>query len=147
MALPDTITKATFVSRTTGISSQTINSGSGYLGNEIDNAANGDDVMNIEVVYSYSTAPTANKTAELYILYSYDGTNYEEGNATTAPLPQARLIRAWSPPANTNVHRFFVFDYPIASKKFKLLVRNVDTGQAMTVTINAETAKYAQIVE
>ena len=147
MALPDYITQSGYTSRTTGISSQSINSGSGYLGSEIDNATNGDDVMNVEVVYSYATAPTANKTAELWILYSYDGTNYEEGNSTTAPLPTARLVRAWSPPANTSTHRFFVFDYTLAHKKFKLLVRNVDTAQQMTVTVSAETAKFAKVID
>lgn len=153
MALPDRVTQVAATTRATGITGASLISGSNYLGAEIDNTVNQDDLLSLQIVYSFATAPTANKTARLWLLFSFDGTNYEEGdgNGTSSgnvnPLATSFLVRCWSPPADTGTHRINVFDIQIPWKKMKLLVQNVDTGQTMTVTVNAETAKAAQIIE
>jgi len=86
-------------------------------------------LMAVEVVWSYTTAPTANKTVELQVLEAVDGTNYED---------TARTIAAWSPPADTNTHRrLLLSEYPLLADKFKLAVKNTNTGQSITVTVNA----------
>ena len=85
MTLPDTIKHSGGTSRTTGIASQSISAGANYLGSEIDNSSNLDTEANIEVLITCSTAPTANKTVEIYLLYAIDGTNYEDGGVSVDP--------------------------------------------------------------
>lgn len=129
MALPDTLKPTTLNALTTGITSQAIANGASYPGSEIDNTSNRYSLMAVEVVWSYSTAPTANKTVELQIIESLDGTNYED---------QARTIAAFSPPADTADHRRVLLTaYPLLADKFKLVVKNTDTGQTITATVRA----------
>lgn len=129
MALPDVLKPTALTSLTTGISNQTIANGASFTGSEIDNTSMRYSLMAVEVVWSYTTAPTANKTVELQVLEAVDGTNYED---------TARTIAAWSPPADTNTHRrLLLSEYPLLSDKFKLAVKNTDTGQSITVTVNA----------
>ncbi len=143
MGLPDYLGPTTATARTSGISNASVANASNYLGSDIDNATNLDGIADIEWIWQYSTAPTASKTLSLHILYSYDGTNYEEGGVGVNPLPHT-IIRAVSPPADTNTHRV-CFSVPIEPYKFKLLVRNVDTAQTVTTTVNIKTRKDAQI--
>lgn len=151
MALPDYIGPVAGTSRTSGISSASVATTANYLGSAIDNATNLDSIADIEFVWSYATAPTANTSLRLYILYAFDGTNYEEGagdgtgTGDVDPLPHC-LIRSVSPPADTSAHRA-CFSVPIEPYKFKLLVMNVDTGQTATVTVNVKTRKEAQITD
>jgi len=129
MALPDYLKIGSLVSTPTGISSQQIANGASFTGSEIDNTSMRYSLMAVEVVWSYTTAPTANKTVELQVLEAVDGTNYED---------TARTIAAWSPPADTNTHRrLLLSEYPLLADKFKLAVKNTNTGQSITVTVNA----------
>lgn len=129
MALPDTLKPTTLNALTTGITSQAIANGASYPGSDIDNTSNRYSLMAVEVEWSYSTAPTANKTVELQVLEAVDGINYED---------TARTIAAWSPPADTNTHRrLLLSEYPLLADKFKLAVKNTDTGQSITVTVRA----------
>lgn len=133
MALPDNIRHASASSRSTGISSQSIADGASYTGSEIDNATNKDTLMSVELAWSYSTAPTADKTVELHMLYSLDGTNYEELSTQT-------MRAVVSPPADTSSHRRLLLDgVPIQPFPFKLAVKNTDTGQSITATVTAYT--------
>lgn len=133
MALPDNIRHASASSRSTGISSQSIADGASYAGSEIDNATNKDTLMSVELAWSYGTAPTADKTVELHVLYAIDGTNYEDLSVHT-------LRSAVSPPADTSSYRRLLLDaVPIAPFKFKLAVKNTDTGQSITATVTAYT--------
>ena len=129
MALPDKLKPTALTSLTTGISNQTIANGASFTGSEIDNTSARYSLMAVEVVWSYTTAPTADKTVELQVLEAVDGINYED---------TARTIAAWSPPADTNTHRrLLLSEYPLLADKFKLAVKNTDTGQSITVTVNA----------
>ncbi len=151
MALPDYIGPVPGTARTTGISSASVASGANYLGSAIDNATNLDSIADVEWIWQFATAPTSNKTMKLFVLYSHDGSNFEEGagdgsgSGDVDPLPHC-LVRAVSPPADTNTHRLFC-TLPVEPYKFKLLVQNTDTGQTATVSVNLKTRKEAQITE
>lgn len=151
MALPDNIGLVGGTSRTSGISSAAVQNGYNYLGSAIDNATNLDDVADIELVYAYGTNPTAAKTLSLCILYSFDGTNYEEGGGDGAggsdvdPMGHT-LIGAVSPAADTSTHRKLM-SIALLPYAFKLLVRNVDTAQTATVTVTLKTRKVAQVTD
>ncbi len=148
MALPDYISLVGGTSRTTGISNQTVANTYNFLSSTaIDNSANLDDIADFEIIWQYSTAPTANKSLRLYIVYSFDGTNYEDAASDTVEPVRLTLIRAWSPPADTASHRMVVGGFPLLPYKFKLLVRNHDTGQTVTTTVNCVTRKAAQVVD
>lgn len=135
MALPDYIRHASSVERTTGISNQTIANAATFTGDAIDNATNRDTYLSAELSWSYATAPTAGKTVEIHVLYAVDGTNFEE-------LSPQSLRAIVSPLADTSSHRRLVMDaIPLAPFKFKLAVKNVDTAQAITVTLKAYTWK------
>ncbi len=133
MALPDTFKLAAGSSRSSGIASEAITNGSTFTGAGIDNATNLDYFGTVEIVWSFGVTPTANKAVELYVLYAVDGTNYEEVG------PQA-MVGGFSPPADTSSHRrTIVRNLPLLPYAFKLAVKNVDTGQTITVTANVYT--------
>jgi len=141
MALPDYTSLTTGTSRTTGFSSTVIATGSETAGSEIDNATNLDEILDCEIIWSYSVAPTANKTMEVWALYSFDGTNY------TTRADGGVLLRAFSPPVDTSTHRMPILNVWLMPYKFKLHVRNVDTGQSITATVNAWTRKATQLID
>lgn len=120
-------------SRSSGFSSTTITNTSTGTGSAIDNATNLDEFLTAEAVYSYGTAPTTGKTLELHLTYALDGTNYEEVSAFT-------LIASFSPDADTSTHRReLIRNWPLLPFAFKIVVKNVDTGQTITITLNAYT--------
>jgi hypothetical protein len=143
MPLPDYTSLVTGTSRATGFSSTVIDHTNETTGSEIDNATNLDEILDCEIVWSYGTAPTANKTVEIWLLYSFDGTNY------TTRADGGILLRAFSPPAvgSNTLYRLPILGVWLMPYKFKLHVRNVDTGQSITVTVNAKTRKATQLIE
>jgi hypothetical protein len=142
MPLPDYTSLVTGTSRATGFSSTVIDHTNETTGSEIDNATNLDEILDCELVWRYvGQAPTPNKTVEVWLLYSFDGTNY------TTRDDGGILLRVFSPPADTSTHRLPILGMPLMPYKFKLHVRNVDTGQSITVTMNAQTRKATQLIE
>ena len=135
MALPDSLKISALTSVSTGVSSQTVANGASYESSTvINNTTNRYSLMAIEAVWSYSTAPTGNKTVEVYLLKSLDGTNFE---SLTGGDP-VRPIVSFSPPAVTTTRRLVLIqDLPLVAGKYKLAVKNVDTGQTITITLNA----------
>lgn len=120
--------------RTSGVASEAIANAATFLGAEIDNSANKDRYLTIEAVWSYASAPTANKTLRLFIEYAVDGTNYETASPTQGQIAN------WSPPADTATNRLVIVrGRPILPGKFKIRATNVDTGQTVTLTLNAYT--------
>ena len=132
MALPDYFKIGSLASTSTGVSSQTVANGATFTSTtEIDNTTDRYGYLAVEVVWQYTTAPTANKSVEVYLLRSLDGTNYEE------VAPQA-LVAGVSPPADTAAHRRVLLTaFPLVAAKYKFAVRNVDTQQAITISVNA----------
>lgn len=141
MALPDYFKIGSLASTSTGVSSQDIANGATYTSTtEIDNTSDRYGYMAVEVVWQYGTTPTANKSVEVYLLRSLDGTNYEE------VAPQA-LIAGFSPPADYNVthRRVLLTALPLVAAKYKFAVKNVDTQQQITISLNAW--RYYESVE
>lgn len=132
MALPDYFKIGSLASTSTGVSSQAVANGATFTSaTEIDNTTDRYGYMAVEAVWQYATAPTANRSVEVYLLRSLDGTNYEE------VAPQA-LIAAFSPPADTATHRRVLLTaFPLIAAKYKFAVRNVDTQQQITISLNA----------
>lgn len=152
MPLPDTIGLVGGSARTSGIAAASVANTTNFLGSEIDNATNLDDIADILLMYAFGTNPTAAKTLSLHIVYAFDGTNYEEGagdgsNGANDVDPMGHtLIGSVSPAADTATHRKLM-SIDLLPYKFKLLVRNVDTGQTATVTVTIATRKSAQITD
>ena len=124
------------VSRATGITAESIANAAGFVGAEIDNGTNLDDTMDLEVIINCATAPTANTVLSLYVLYSLDGTNYEDGAAGQQPVG----VPLTAIPARnvTGAQRVSVRGAVISPLKFKLLAWNA-LGQTSTTTVTAKT--------
>ena len=137
MTLPDSIAWQSPNNRTSGISSASVSNNAGYVGSGIDNSINKDQYADIEIEWSFAVAPTANKSLLTYLIHSIDGTNYEDGDASTQP--SSPIVLAVSPPPDTSTHRRMVARVPIPPQAFKALVWNEGTGQTATVTVTIET--------
>ena len=139
MALPDTIQWKTPTAQTTGISAAVIAAAGNYLGSAIDNRTNLDQFCTIEVLANFSVAPTANKIISVYVLYSVDGVNFEDGSTTVDPTksPVGVLV-------TRNVignQRVVIHGVPLDPHQFKVLVVN-DADQTATVTVSLYTTRH-----
>lgn len=133
MPLPDSFRLEAATLRTSGFSSTTIATAAATTGSTIANQTALDEFLTVEFDYSFATNPTAGKTVEIYLLYSVDGTNFSEESAV-------ELIGSFSPDVDTSSHRRVIIkDYPLLPFAFKIHIKNVDTGQTITVTVNAYT--------
>lgn len=123
------------VSRTTGIAAQAVAAGANYLGSEIDNTANLDTHLDIQIGVTCGTAPTANKTVEIYILLALNGTDYEQGNADpvdpTRPADALFVARAV-----TTAQVVTITGLQIPPAKFKILVKS-ELDQTASITVLA----------
>jgi hypothetical protein len=157
MALPDYIQLAPAPAEATtlldGVSIQTT---ANYLTPAVDNSdeTNGRrDVADIEVQYAFGTAPAANTTLQVYILYAFDGANYEpgagNGTGTGDVDPHAKSLVASLPVAAVTTQQgpYLIEDVPLLPYPFKLLVMNNATGQTATVTLKIKTRREAAIVD
>lgn len=119
--------------RTSGIATEAIANTAAFTGSAIDNAINKDGYLSVEALYSYASAPTAAKSVQVYLLYSFDGTNYEEVSSRS-------LVTQFSPAADTSAHRrAIIANLRLLPFAFKLHVINVDTAQTITLTLDART--------
>ncbi|GIW60991.1 MAG: hypothetical protein KatS3mg087_2057 [Patescibacteria group bacterium] len=129
MPLPDKTLYSQPTSRDTGINSVNVNSGGQVIGAIINNDIHLDLFADIEAIWSYTTAPTADKRIEIHLLYARDGTNFEELSPNT-------VVAGFSPPADTSQHqRMIARAAKLLPYPFKVAVKNVDTAQSITITI------------
>lgn len=87
----------------------------------------------IELVATFSVAPTANTAFNVWLLREVDGSNWEDGGTSVTPtrIPDAILtVRA----VNTAQRLIAVADMPPGT--FKVLIRNNATGQALASSGN-----------
>jgi hypothetical protein len=128
---------ATGTSRTTGIAGDTIAAGSNEIGSAIDNDSNLDRFMDVELVWTCSVASNPSTIMELYILYSVDGTNYEDGSDSVDPFkpPAGTFIDD----GGTGAQRQIIHGIPITPHKFKLLLKSELNQDASSVTLRAYT--------
>ena len=126
--------------RTTGITAQAVAAGANYLGASIDNATNKDRFCDIAISSTFGTAPTADKTIELYLLYSDDGTSYELGDASTDPKKSPAAVQALAAIVSEQIAVFAGFQ--LAPRPFKILVKS-EADQSDTLTVLCETYNEA----
>jgi hypothetical protein len=83
---------------------------------------------NFELVGTFSTAPTADKTIDLYAIYQQDGTNYEDYSATRPPLT---LLGSFVLDNTGSAQRHGIFGVMLLPLPFKLYAVN-KSGYAFT---------------
>lgn len=110
-------------SRTSGISEAAITAGANYLGSEIDNSTNKDKYLSVDLAFTCGSAPTANTIVELYILYSINGTDYEDGGVSVDPK-KLYACQPFAARAVTTEQRGTRVNIPIAPFKFKILLKS-----------------------
>ncbi|GIV52434.1 MAG: hypothetical protein KatS3mg038_2955 [Candidatus Kapaibacterium sp.] len=139
MPLPDKTLYSTPLARNTGITNIAIPSGNTAMGSVVNNDSDLNLFANVDLVWSYGIAPASDKLVEVHILYALDGINFEELSSHT-------VVAGLSPPADTAAHRrLLVRGLRILPHAFKLAIRNVDTGQTITVTASMSTYSLQQV--
>lgn len=149
MALPDYITSAEPISVSTGIANFGLAPGSRVLSSIINNDTLRYDFLDLAVVYYHSVTPVPISTVHMiWLLYSYDGTNWEFGDASNDPDVTARVIAAWTPPSTTATRRFVVGDIPLLHRKFRFLVKcHASTQANLFVTLDASLRYGAKVID
>lgn len=111
---------------TSPISAGSAAAGAGILGTEYDNETNKKRFAAFELDFTHSVAPTANRVWLLYLLYAIDGTNYEDGGASTQP---GKMHVVAFPVRAVTTAQKVTMTVPLLPFKFKPLVWN-DTNQS-----------------
>lgn len=123
---------------TTGLNS--LADGANAISGEIDNTTSLHLYMLIEVnIALQGSARASDAFAEVYVLPSADGTNFDTGDGSTDPS-KSNLRATMTFDAVTAARRGSVWNIVVPPKKFKLLFIN-ETGQALAASGN--TLKYA----
>lgn len=122
---------------TTGLDS--LGDGNTAISAAIDNLTDLYEYIDLELYLAQITG-IAPPYVSIWILYSLDGTNYEDGSAGTPGTLPVKQPDAIIPIAEANVtSRKIVTNIPIAPLKFKILLQN-STGAAFAASGN--TLKY-----
>lgn len=103
-------------------------------GTAIDNtpATRGDLWMDVEFTLFYGTNPVAGETVSLYLLPSYDGTNFEDGTAGATPVTVgSHFVGSVPLRAVTTVQRLALRGIPIPPTKFNLQFVNNSAAAAL----------------
>lgn len=111
------------------------------LGAKIDNEADGENEMFLDVELYVSTQGSARDAGayiELYLLSSVDGTNFGYGSDSLDP-PASSLLDVFLLDAATTARYLTLANLQLPPLDFKLLLIN-NTGQAFAATAN--TLKY-----
>ena len=128
---------STPTSRTTGIAAQSIPNTEGFVSSSIiDNSSNLDDTLDLSFSFTCASASTGQTVFYVYLLYSIDGTDYEDGSTTIQPVkvPIASIqVRAVTTAQLVNVPGI-----PIPPQPFKIMIWNA-VGYAVTFTVLADT--------
>lgn len=107
------------------------------ISSEYDNteSATGDGylLVDIELVVTYGSNPTANTACSIWILQSQDGTNFEDGGASLTP---ARIPDVVLPLRAVTTEQRIIKRVVLPQGKLKILLKNDGTGQAMASSGN-----------
>jgi hypothetical protein len=113
------------------------------LGAAFDNtqgqAGDGYTLCDLELVVTFGTAPTANTGLSLWFLPAQDGTNYEDGDASTTPARAPDLV--FPVRAVTTAQRVARRSVLLPEGKWKPLLKNDGTGQAVAASGNTLTVR------
>lgn len=123
------------VSETTGIAAQAIAAGANFLGSEINNGTNRDRYITVDLIFTCGSAPTADKTIELYVIYDPTSASYEDGNATPID-PKKSPVAIFAAKAVTAAQHIVFESILIAPFPFKLLLKS-ELDQSATCTLLA----------
>ena len=96
-------------------------------------AGDGYTLMDVELVVAFATAPTIPSAITLWVLAAPDGTNYEDGDATTTPARQPDLVFPMR--AVTTAQRISI-RAALPWGLIKPLLKNDATGQALAASGN-----------
>lgn len=88
-----------------------------------------------ELVVTFGTNPTADTTIDLYLVRAADGTNYEDGDASVRPSPDA-FVGSFPVRAVTTAQRMIVRDVPLPPGLWKAVIHNNGTGQTFAASGN-----------
>lgn len=94
-----------------------------------DNATDLYEQADFELNVTYGTNPSAGGYCGLYIVYSLDGTNYEDGGGAVAP-PATRWVGNFPLRAVTTAQKISLPGIRLSPLKFKAVLVN-SSGQAM----------------
>ena len=141
--MANTVKWTTPSSRTTGISSATINAGENYLGSEIDNATNLDRYLDLYFTFSFASAPTANTVCEVYLLFEQADDVYEsgsgDGDGTPAAVDPMKVpVGFVTTKAQTGAQYAMLVSIPIPPRAFKILIKS-EFNQNTSMTVLAYT--------
>ncbi len=122
------------------VSAQPVGHGTRYeTSHSFDNTDGRYTRLHIWASWSYTAAPIANRTVEVYLLRSFDGVNFESLTGDDPVWP----IASFSPPATTASRKLLlVSGVDLQAAKYKIGIRNVDTGQTITITIRLYVDDY-----
>jgi hypothetical protein len=120
---------------TTGLNSLANNSlvAGAAFDNTAGAAGDGYLLCDLELVVTYGVAPAANTGCSVWFLGSADGTNYEDGDASTTP---ARLPDAVFPLRAVTTAQRINRRVLLPAGKLTPLLKNDGTGQAMAASAN-----------
>lgn len=90
-------------------------------------------LADVTLVVTYGSAPTANTGCSIWFLRETDGTNYEDGDASTTPARAPDLVIPLR--AVTTAQRI-IRKCVLPPGTFKALLKNDGTGQAMAASGN-----------
>ena len=115
---------------------------SSALDNTQGQAGDGYILCDLELVVTYGTAPSANTGVSVWFLQSQDGTNYEDGDASTTPGKAPDIVFPLR--AVTTAQRI-IRRVLLPEGLSKALLKNDGTGQALAASGN--TLKIRPVTE
>jgi len=124
-------------SQGTGISSTSLDAGNNVLGSEIDNEANLDRWMALNLTWTCSTESNAGEVIEAYIIYDVTSSAYEDGG--TSEDPAKSPVAVFVDDGGTGAQQQTIEDIPIKPFAFKILLKSELSEDASSVTLLAET--------
>lgn len=134
--MPNLVLWAAPTAIATGISAGSAAAGAGILGSEYDNETNKHRFATATLTVTHATAATANRVWLLYLLFATDGTNYEDGGASTQP---AKLQTVAFPVRGvTTAQKITIPNIQLPPHKLKALLWNDTDQSGASVTLELE---------
>jgi hypothetical protein len=125
--MPNEILNTSPTNVTSPISSGSASADAGILGSEYDNETNRKRFATFVLNVTHATAATANRVWLLYLVFAPDGSNYEDGDASTKP--QRMHVSAFPVRDVTTAQKIVMPAISLPPFKFKPLLWN-DTDQS-----------------
>jgi len=91
--------------------------------------------MDIELIATFGSAPSAGGFVSVYLLPSLDGSAFSDGSTSILPASTC-LVGVFPVRAVTTIQRILIKQVPLLPQFFKILVKN-ESGQAMAASGNA----------